>query len=144
MLTSMLSSPDFPQRSVLTLRHSWMSWRPPTASCVTAPHNSCSNWSSSWPARRRRRYIFRRWDVQPVLPIALGNILGFWWHPISNFPQMKGSLANTILSLCASLRFCVVQHVCVHRLCIFDHCHYWQVNNHHQTFSDMYSNQVKM
>lgn len=41
---------------------------------------------------------------------------------------------------------CVLCSMCVFRECAFfdKHYHYWQVNNHHQTFSDMYSNQVKM
>lgn len=43
------------------------------------------------------------------------------------------------------MQLCFVQHVCFHRVCIFDeHFHYWQVNSYHQTFSDMYSNVKKL
>lgn len=44
-------------------------------------------------------------------------------------------------------RVCVWACSCVLcSMCTFfnNHCHYWQVNNHLQPFSDMYSNQVKM
>lgn len=131
----MLSSSDFPQGSALMLRHSWMSSQPPTTSYVTPPHNNCSNWSSSWPVRRKKRYIswghvkMQRWCFRFLLKKKIMLQL------IPNFIFSLNELFN-----CKPSRVCVWACNCVLRsMHVFTECAFLTNTttidkNHHENF----------
>lgn len=73
------------------------------------------------------------------------SILCFWWKPVSSFFS-NHLFTHQPSRVCVWVCNCVLCSMCVFTECAFfdKHYHYWQVNNLHQTFSDMYSNQAEI